>query len=1053
MKSPLYSSAILLALSVMSASQAMDPDERVESGYVQAQTKHNENEAASQLNDEWKKPFYTKPHEFSNPRLDMPALNKAILIKDLDAIQIKEILSEESARGNEVAQEKLYGFYTKQIFGIDLRDETAADSLLEQGLTEKRTWALWAKAQQFPEGKVTKWHCLAANRNHPAAKTYVEKYIDYNPEMTSDFLVRVRNHLNNHKKRDQAIDEFIARWEPLNYARPFLDAWLLSEMPELSAIKVLGPSFLRKAVDWLDVKAVQHFEQCYAKDLPPQEWVIFLENALLLGKTLPQNELYKLNLATMYTGGLDISLKNHKRALELYLDVLDQNPTDPKVLDISLTNVNMILDPEENTEGRHNERVLQLNLYGAEKGFLRYTYLAASLLEDGFDGQSLNKRQALELYLKGGSMTGQDERYRASCLHNAGCLLESGFEGQSPNLAEAFAHYSQAAALGHIKAGGNAALLLYDGFDGQPADPNKAIEWMKEYADKGDLYAIINTADHLMKETQGHKPDKKQALQYYLMGAKEGNLHCIKQTAILLWYGFEGHKPDKKQAFHYFKRGADLGALDCIRNTAEMLKTGLKNQKPDKKAALHYYLLGAKAGDSECILNAAYLLQLGFEGQEPDKKAAYDLLMQGVEQSDPECMARASILIYHGWDNQPGSSDQALALARKAAALDSTLGLQLTGESLTTVKKNPSREELREARECFEYAIQLGHYQCYKKIGAMWKKGQMEEGANINKAIENFKKGAEHGDLISRVFLGMAYSELPDPKHVIMGFNIILDAARLGNINAMAYLGEHYLGTFLEELTDIDKALFWLEKAASRGNQKAKALLEKTRLYQQQNENFDADAEDDLEKILNRNENKGIQSSFAASELEEPVATNDAFVPSPDSTSDEEEGSYDGDSDSQEDDNLDLDDSELEASCTFQPNEKKVRNVKFIREQLRQAGIRKQQLDVDAESNDNKRPTQNSLNLIRDIQEGKAEHIDRLKLENLFSDPFFNNQVIIGNTKSGICVVAHNRRTDEHFTTGTHRKHTKHRKGHFDPAFFNNLKSLFALFDISADEA
>ncbi len=147
MKYFLYSSALVLVLGTSHPSYAMDPDEPIVSGPHASPQRH------STQTEDWKTPFYKKKFEFSEPRLDMNALNLAIIRKQLDSTQIEDVLKHESHKSNEVAQEKLYGFYTKQAFGINLVNKQKADALIQLGINQKRTWAFWAKAKESPEGQ------------------------------------------------------------------------------------------------------------------------------------------------------------------------------------------------------------------------------------------------------------------------------------------------------------------------------------------------------------------------------------------------------------------------------------------------------------------------------------------------------------------------------------------------------------------------------------------------------------------------------------------------------------------------------------------------------------------------------------------------------------------------------------------------------------------------------------------------------------------------------------------------------------------------------------
>ena len=129
---------------------------------------------------------------------------------------------------------------------------------------------------------------------------------------------------------------------------------------------------------------------------------------------------------------------------------------------------------------------------------------------------------------------------------------------------------------------------------------------------------------------------------------------------------------------------------------------------------------------------------------------------------------------------------------------------------------------------------------------------------------------------------------------------------------------------------------------------------------------------------------------------------------------------------------------------------KSIRNFKYIRNQLKKT--HHLLLKREADSLISRKLSKQSLSTVTDIRNGNAANVTKNALSKLFADPFFNGQVIVDKTKSGVCVVGHNRETGQYYSTGTHRKHTKKYKGHFHPKFVKSLKGILDLFMLEGDE-
>lgn len=970
MKYLLYSFALVLTLGASHLSYAMDPDEPIVSDPHASPQRH------SSQTEDWKTPFYKKKFVFSEPRLDMNALNLAIIKKQLDSVRVEDILKYESDNSNEAAQEKLYGFYTKQALGINLVNEQKADALLQLGINQKRTWAFWAKAKAAPEGQLTEWHCLAANKGHQAARDFVSKHLPFRDEHALDFLSKLYFSLNKPQEFWQSVKRFEETWSTFKAENPLMTAYAIMRAdPRLEPVRrLIGKRFLQKSMEWCsDVAFGTYFEE-YGASLSKNEWFEFhSNNALLFDDTYS-----KFNLANAYIGNPEKTPESIQSALKLLFEVLDSGLEDPSVIIQSANNAAHTLKKDLHGIAPDSERALQLYIYGAMLGDPKCACIASDMLIKDFAGQDPQLQQAIQLLLDGASKGSTECYFRIARLYHNGV---------------------------------------------------------------GDIPA-----------------DLEQALNYYIQGAKtdsntEARASCFYNAGLILAEELEVGKRDKKKALEFYKEAIKLDHDFARNNAALLLFEGFKGQRPDRGLALKWMLDSANTGNLAAIKNTAAWFQQGFKGQKPNPKKAYELYIKGVNHhGDPECIAKATKIAFTNDELVQEKREEVLNLAKKAVELGNVYGMLILGEQLVT-DPEATQDEYNEARKWFELAAQKGSAFAHFRLGVMWYTGKMEEGQDLYKVQEHFRAGMEKGDLNCKAYLGlllMHHSAMHETQQ--KGLQIILESAQQGSIFSMGLLGETYLGNLGEKFADIDKSLFWLEKAASLGHEKSEQLLKKAQQYQEPSD-VSVNDDEEIEQLLDNAEiyrpthlsvKTTLESSSENEEdshsSEDEGESEDRDVEPNESIGFEDEGNVDivG--------GLDMPD-ELGISSELDLSNNPIHNPKYLREQLKAAGmIWKNRRQKSQSSNKPPELSTFAADTIQNIRLGQTSEVKPETLERLCQEDFFEGQIAFDHTKSGFCIVAHNRTTNKHFSTGSHRKHSKSWKGHIDPGFWKSFIKLLDLF-------
>ena len=135
------------------------------------------------------------------------------------------------------------------------------------------------------------------------------------------------------------------------------------------------------------------------------------------------------------------------------------------------------------------------------------------------------------------------------------------------------------------------------------------------------------------------------------------------------------------------------------------------------------------------------------------------------------------------------------------------------------------RKDAVKAIALFHQAAEAGDAWSQFWLGAFYFGNRAPE-----KAVMWFRKAAEQGNSWGQVFLGMAYLGISKnenaPRDPQRGFEWCLKSAEQGNVMGQMILGGCYAGG-KGAPRDIEKAVYWLRKAAAQDCEPAKAALKK----------------------------------------------------------------------------------------------------------------------------------------------------------------------------------------------------------------------------------
>ncbi|GBB88263.1 hypothetical protein RclHR1_01480028 [Rhizophagus clarus] len=131
-----------------------------------------------------------------------------------------------------------------------------------------------------------------------------------------------------------------------------------------------------------------------------------------------------------------------------------------------------------------------------------------------------------------------------------------------------------------------------------------------------------------------------------------------------------------------------------------------------------------------------------------------------------------------------------------------------------------TEKDEKQAVYWYKKAASNGHLVSMHNLGLCYKNEKGVE-KDYNKAIRLFKKSAEGKDTDGMTMLGYCYSNgIGTDVNKKKAFKLYQKAAGLGNI-----IAQYNLALIYEDVKDIDQAIYWFEKSAAQGNQKAQDRL------------------------------------------------------------------------------------------------------------------------------------------------------------------------------------------------------------------------------------
>lgn len=551
-------------------------------------------------------------------------------------------------------------------------------------------------------------------------------------------------------------------------------------------------------------------------------------------------------------------------------------------------------------------------------------------------------------------------------------------------------------------------LLLLQGFEGQEPNEEEGKKWILKSANQGNLLAMAQLGKICLDQAydEGNKWILNASNQRILPAMAQ-----LGKTSLDQVYDMEKaiYPEQLNQAYEWFQKAAESGDSLFTCNLGILLLAKKFGSNFPVSLAEKYLLSAAAQNDKSSFLFLSYYYHEASKtcSSQKSKKQMLKKMETWLEKTyQAGCF---NDLLKTEQLQDLGKLEKQcvnyMSLPAFCFGMDAESKVKLLYNlALIRYKKyfrNP--KEMEKVYNILGVCAKNNHILSMHKLGELWHKGFNNKKVNLDKAAKWYLRAAEqnHG-----------------PAMVAL---------------ANLYVSSYEAGDSSQKLKN---ALFWYEKAKLLGEISAHDFLKISENLHEEAIDSDIESEEALvENIINQNADESfdfedikidiqLDKNFENQKIESPCEEYELNV------------------------NF-IAENHVEEKCSNFVNDQVIDNPKYIRNQLKKMGLLKKQM----EEKENKQNifsllphNQDVVDMLKDKMI-KNKNIDFTQLMNLFSDPFFADQVTITRSKSGCVITAKNLKTLDYAVASTHKKHNKSYDG-LNPAFARELLKVLNVFGL-----
>lgn len=336
-------------------------------------------------------------------------------------------------------------------------------------------------------------------------------------------------------------------------------------------------------------------------------------------------------------------------------------------------------------------------------------------------------------------------------------------------------------------------LYYFGTSDGNNKDINKAINWCKKAVECGSTTAVGNLSTLFVEAGM----DKEEYYKYIVEIAVNFNNEALIQ-AYNYYSNLDGQE-NSAIAFEYLKKAIDNGYAPAYYKMGLVYFDGECNQAVDKDKAIEYWKIGC------------------------DKKDVNSMVMLGGCYLNGECVDQ--------------DISVAIQLLQEASELGSSVADQQLG--VIYIQGEIVQQNVELGKELLEKSVNAGIAKAALDLAKYYLFGSYF-GQDIDKSVQYFKKAADMGNAEAQNEIAVYFLQGSNgfTKDENKAFELFEKAATNNNAFAQLNISKCYYNGVGTEV-DIEKSIFWCEKAVSNGNEDAIKMLNMLNSINKDIKNFD----------------------------------------------------------------------------------------------------------------------------------------------------------------------------------------------------------------------
>ena len=327
--------------------------------------------------------------------------------------------------------------------------------------------------------------------------------------------------------------------------------------------------------------------------------------------------------------------------------------------------------------------------------------------------------------------------------------------------------------------------LYYNLGKGCPQDIDEAIHWFSKAAEEGVNEALINLGVIFWKENSVKDIAKAIAMFHRATVDPEIDVHIMAYRHLGCIYLEEEKQRNISEAIRCLTIAANAGDTTSMHLLAELYVNG-KYIETDYASALNWIRKAAKHGDFDAFYNLGNFYLYG-AGTERDPEMALEWFKKAADHGSADSMFKIGLI----FDNEKKYQDNPTASL----------------EWYTRAANEGQPEAMLALGEHYLHAIGVPR--------------------DVRKAFEYFRKSAETGSPDGLYLLSRCYQDgWGVPVDKVKALEMCTAAAQQGQINAANRLADYYLHEISWKECDLEKSMYWRQKAAEGGDEHAKQIFD-----------------------------------------------------------------------------------------------------------------------------------------------------------------------------------------------------------------------------------